>query len=745
LVEILYEDVVPRLKVQDVYEGVRFVSTGPRFMRSPCPLHGGQDPNFSVNVTTLSWTCFSHCGHGSVVSYLNGGEPAKGDRFREIVANLASRAGVEIAWSSTPGSPEVVARFRRRELLEGFAVLGQRELNGPGAVPAVGYLASRGFPPDARILSEMGLGYLPATVNLLDALKATASELSENGLSDPRWRSRVIIPWRDKDGHVATFLGRDVLGVAQPRYIYLRAAPIPPLFGLERLRAGKADTLLIVESPLDAVLLWHRGIDHALAIGGALLTTKHLRALHELRTRTVILALDNDAPGRAATNRFLELAGPDFPDIRVHVIPGDRYELAKDVGEYLAQHDETALRDLIDARLPAAAYRANVAVSGIGPASPLGQRRDALDRVSHLARSLDGPDRLADLEDVVSVAVPALGYSEAVIREVLGGPGSRSVEPAPRASERSSTAQTLLEAVYGGPLPDGAVIADDDEVWEIVDALPVRLSKVLSLRYERYGSPVTLEDAAEALAGPLGPRLSRERIRQLQLKGLQRLRHPSRMSRLLGDLRPLPRRDTPSMPHRPPVSQATSRTDKHPATGSAQSSAIEDLEGLADQLVETLLGLSAAPSMTMLTHVMRGVRARTPNAAVNEAHRRVADVLRNLPFGSAQRAIESACRSDSRIVVGIVVSVIVGAPRKRPRPEPIRHDVPRVPGRQGLAWAEADRARLLDGWAQGLSVGQLAEALDRSPGGVAGALVRFGVVESRDHARARDDLPTGKA
>lgn len=432
-------------------------------------LTGGKDANFSVNIETLSWTCFSHCGYGSVVSYLNGGVPARGERFREIVADLARRANVEIEWKTTPDSPEVQACLRRRELLEGFAVLAQRQLNGPEATPAIDYLASRGFPADARELSRLGLGYIPNSVHLYEALNTTAAEASSNGLEDLRWRSRVIIPWRDRAGHVATFLGRSIQPEPQIRYIYLRGAVIPPFFGFERVQLGTADSLLIVESPLDAVLLWHHGVDHVVAVGGSMLTVKHLDVLRQYGTRTVILALDADDAGRTATDRFLTLVATDHPVLRVHIVPPDGFGGANDPGEYIVQRGGAAVQDLIDARMPAAVYQAAVVVREVHPSSPLAVRRDALDRLISIGYGIAGRERLADVEDIVQVAAPRLGYPEAVVRAAVGATplptvvrpeGESGFSPSARGLPRPKVRITASSSKAGNSSRIGAGIDD---------------------------------------------------------------------------------------------------------------------------------------------------------------------------------------------------------------------------------------------------------------------------------------------
>lgn len=68
------------------------------------------------------------------------------------------------------------------------------------------------------------------------------------------------------------------------------------LFGAHMLTG---DTAVLVESPLDAVLLHSLGITGAVASYGALVSDAQMRIIKR-RSKTLILALDNDAAGRAA-------------------------------------------------------------------------------------------------------------------------------------------------------------------------------------------------------------------------------------------------------------------------------------------------------------------------------------------------------------------------------------------------------------------------------------------------------------
>jgi hypothetical protein len=54
--EFLERVVMPLLTVDMVYADVKFTKTSGRYRRGGCPLHGGKDPNFSVDIQTLGYT-----------------------------------------------------------------------------------------------------------------------------------------------------------------------------------------------------------------------------------------------------------------------------------------------------------------------------------------------------------------------------------------------------------------------------------------------------------------------------------------------------------------------------------------------------------------------------------------------------------------------------------------------------------------------------------------------------------------
>lgn len=103
IVEAYHELVAPRLTVEAVYHGVKWRSRSGKQWRGACPLHGGNGPNFVVNVETLQWWCHSGCQTGGgPLEFVHGGKGPEGADFARAVAELAERVGVDLERDDLP-------------------------------------------------------------------------------------------------------------------------------------------------------------------------------------------------------------------------------------------------------------------------------------------------------------------------------------------------------------------------------------------------------------------------------------------------------------------------------------------------------------------------------------------------------------------------------------------------------------------------------------------------------------------
>ena len=217
---------------------------------------------------------------------------------------------------------------------------------------------------------------------MLAALRASADEVASAGINPPSWRGRLIIPWRNSYGRVATIAARTTVG-DDPKYLYLRGAPLPPFYRPGRRHGpDPALGLVVVEGLIDALLLKHMGVGNVVATGGTAVSDRHVEWLVASKTRRLVLALDADDAGRLATRRLIGLLAQGDPEIRIQVVPADAFDGTKDPAELVVRDGPAAASRLLDARLPQLVWEAADAIGVVTPSSSIGARRDALEAVA---------------------------------------------------------------------------------------------------------------------------------------------------------------------------------------------------------------------------------------------------------------------------------------------------------------------------------------------------------------------------
>ena len=127
-----------------------------RTFRGPCPLHGGEGPNFSVDPARNVFKCFV-CGEaGDLFSF-----PMKrfGMSFTEAVRWVAQRVGVEIPEQQRERPEE----DPNSDLYEANAFAAEwfraRLLDPEEGIAARQYLAGRGI--DGGVCEMFGIGWAP--------------------------------------------------------------------------------------------------------------------------------------------------------------------------------------------------------------------------------------------------------------------------------------------------------------------------------------------------------------------------------------------------------------------------------------------------------------------------------------------------------------------------------------------------------------------------------------------------------
>lgn len=323
------DEIKARLDIVDVVsETVTLRKSGRNYLGF-CPFHSNtKTPSFVVFPETQTWRCFGACADGGdLFSFVMRRE---GYSFKEALETLARQAGVQLQ-SSTPRSEE--QNEQRQKLLEINAAAAEyfhRLLTGSDAAGYTrAYLAERGL--TGETVATFQLGY---ALDEWEALKKefirrgyTPEELLATGLvverddNTPgydRFRNRLIIPIRDSRGRVVGFGARALAQDQVPKYLNSPQTVLfdksATLYGLDLARkyVRQADEAVIVEGYMDVIQAHQQGARNVVAQMGTALTEQQLKRVASLANK-IVLALDADTAGNAATVRSLSVARQTLP------------------------------------------------------------------------------------------------------------------------------------------------------------------------------------------------------------------------------------------------------------------------------------------------------------------------------------------------------------------------------------------------------------------------------------------------
>ncbi|MCY3801027.1 MAG: DNA primase [Chloroflexi bacterium] len=320
-----------------------------RYLKGLCPFHSEKTPSFFVFPDTNTFKCFG-CGEGGdVFTFVM---KTEGMEFPEALRQLADEAGVELPARRESGASEikeivqanVAATSYFREVL----------LDQPVGNKARDYVERRGL--SDTVMEKFQVGYAPAgwdncTAHLLQVgispdtlLKAGLSKQGDYALYDS-FRDRLIFPIWNGRGDIVGFGGR-TLGDDPAKYLNTaRTAAFDKsavLYGLNHARAAirSRKTAVVVEGYMDAVTAHQFGFNNVVAAMGTSVTPAQLGLLRSSAER-LIMCLDADAAGAAATRRGLEMMSAEDANEQTMAIEG------------LVQHQSRFQTDVLVATLPA--------------------------------------------------------------------------------------------------------------------------------------------------------------------------------------------------------------------------------------------------------------------------------------------------------------------------------------------------------------------------------------------------------
>lgn len=447
--------------------------------RGPCPLHGGDDPNFSIDPGRQIFKCFV-CGEGGdVFSFVM---KHLGQDFPEAVRWLGSRVGVEVPdRDADREDPHASIREAAAFAEEWFASrLADEEgesarayLEGRGVSGAAAERYALGFAPAGwRGLREAARSHGIEDEILLEAGLLATSERADEPYD--RFRNRLIFSIRDLRDRPIGFGGRDLSGEeGVPKYINSPDSPIftkgRTLYALNWARHAmrKEGHALVVEGYMDALSLHQRGVEATVAPLGTALTAEQAATLTRYATR-VYLLYDSDRPGLEATfraaDRVLEAGGQPM----VVTLPE-----GEDPDSLVRERGVAALRDHLSDAVDVLERKLQI-LERRGFLGSIPGKRRALDGLLSTLRAASDP-AMRDL--YLDRAAERLGIRRATVVEEVArggrqgrrrrparrasGPGMPGPEPGPaRGSGERSAERTLLMLFLRDPrLVDRAVDA----------------------------------------------------------------------------------------------------------------------------------------------------------------------------------------------------------------------------------------------------------------------------------------------
>ncbi len=531
---------------QIVGEYVQLRRSG-RTYRGPCPLHGGEGPNFSVDPERGIFKCFV-CGEGGDVFSF----PMKllGLDFIEAVKFVAERVGVVV--------PDIEKEEEDpyRDIREAVAFAADwfekqlwEEKHGERARRYL--LVDRGLSEEAA--RRFGFGYAPDSwrglrdaAGVLDIsddllMRAGLIKASERA-KEPFdvFRSRLMIPIYNLRSRPIGFGGR-LLAEAEdaPKYIN---SPDTPIFHKGRIVYGlnwsrhairRQEVFYVVEGFMDLISLVAAEVENVVAPLGTALTEHQARLLGRYAKRALLL-YDSDRAGLTATFKAADelLRAGVHPNVAT-LPPGEDPDsiVRKGGPEALAQYTDAAI-DVLDRKIQILEGRGYLdtiegkrrAVDGLmltvraaadealrdiyldRVATVTGVRRSTLER--ELRRPVGGPRRpkapAAETEEPAH-AVPKLGAERKLLLLLLRDRSlvSRVAEQVEPDNFRTPEYREIYDALIGAAetAPPGEHPAGDELSWAegLPPTLYERVREIVADPEELTNPEAVLEDAIARL------------------------------------------------------------------------------------------------------------------------------------------------------------------------------------------------------------------------------------------------------
>ena len=298
-----------------------------------CPFHSERTPSFHVSPSMQRFHCFGCQKSGDVISFIMEQERLT---FVEAVKYLADMVGMEVP---SPEAADLHLMQLRKNILQinrkaahffHDTLLGQQ--GGTGRA----YLVKRGLDP--ATVKRFGLGYAQDGWDYLlkyllsqgfDLEDIKASGLVRQGKKGHYdfFRGRVMFPIIDHNGNVVGFGGRALEAGVPAKYINSDESLVfnkrKNLYALNFAKKTKEKELILCEGYMDAIALHRAGFDNAVAALGTAVTDDQARLMRRY-TENVVICLDSDGAGKAATQKALAVLPKAGLNVRVVTVTGGK-------------------------------------------------------------------------------------------------------------------------------------------------------------------------------------------------------------------------------------------------------------------------------------------------------------------------------------------------------------------------------------------------------------------------------------
>jgi DNA primase catalytic core len=369
-----------------------------------CP-YCKKEGHFSYSSQEPVWRCWS-CGEaGDWLDFL---EKPKGYTFMDALQELASAAGIELS----PQSQQAYQAYAKRaDILEAAQdVFINSMINDTESQPVLDYLIERGY--SAADIHSMQVGAFLDRQALLDELQKqgyTEQEIRETGLLTQGFGEyyKLSLLWRDAAGRAIGIVGRAIMPEEElkarglSKYKYSAGLKKDAgLIGFSSVRGS--EQLVLLEGVLDALYLNCKGFK-SVAVGGTSLSTSQLQALEAVGTKELLLAMDMDEPGQAATEKILRrLASSKMRGYVVSLPEG-----YKDADELVRKAGAEAFQEALDKAERGASWMARRIVTRHDIATDRGMDKalaEALETYTELEDKIDAKAFRSSLQEATELS-----------------------------------------------------------------------------------------------------------------------------------------------------------------------------------------------------------------------------------------------------------------------------------------------------------------------------------------------------